>query len=80
MKLGSWEGSHPWVGRPYICADLICAVHLDTSRQIVASAFGKPLVVRIHGAWIFHDPICAVHLDMSRQLLASVFGITLIEE
>ena len=29
--------------------DLICAVHLDTSRQFAASNFGKPLVVRIHG-------------------------------
>ena len=31
-----------------IFPDLICAVNLDTIRQFVASAFGKPLVVRIH--------------------------------
>ena len=65
-----------------IFPDLICAVHLDTSRQFVASVFGKPLVVRIHGTFfqhkiegIFLDPICAVHLVMSRQFVASVFGI-----
>ena len=57
-----------------IFPDLICAVHLDTSRQFVASVFGKPLVVRIDGTFfqhkiegIFLDPICAVHLVMSRQ-------------
>ena len=59
-----------------IFSDLICAVHLDTSRQFVASNFGKPLVVRIHGAWIFLDPICAVHLEMSRQFVASISWYT----
>ena len=44
----------------------------------MASNLGKPLVVRIHGAWIFLDPICAVHLDMSRQFVASVFEIPLV--
>ena len=32
-----------------IFPDLICAVHLDTSGKFVASLFGKPLVVKIHG-------------------------------
>ena len=32
-----------------IFPDLICAVHLNTRRQFVASVFGKPLVVRMHG-------------------------------
>ena len=32
-----------------IFSDLICAVHLETSRQFAASVFGIPLVVRIHG-------------------------------
>ena len=65
-----------------IFPDPICAEHLDTSRQFVASASGKPLVVRIHGTFfqhyiegIFLDPICAVHLVMSCQFVASVFGI-----
>ena len=30
--------------------DLICAVHLDTSCIFVASALGKPFVVRINGS------------------------------
>ena len=29
-----------------ILPDLICAVHLDTIRQFVASVFDKPLVLR----------------------------------
>ena len=32
-----------------IFPDLLCAEDLYTSRQFVASAFGKPLVVRING-------------------------------
>ena len=32
-----------------IFSDLICAEYLDTSNQFVASALGKPLVVRLHG-------------------------------
>ena len=32
-----------------IFPDLIFAVQLDTSSQFVASVFGQPLVVRIHG-------------------------------
>ena len=28
---------------------LICEIHLETSRQFVASVFGTPLVLRIHG-------------------------------
>ena len=43
-----------------IFPDLICAVHLDTSRQFVDSAFGQPLVVRIHGAWIFLEYKCNI--------------------
>ena len=31
-----------------ISPDLICAERLDTSRQCVVVAFGKPLVLRIH--------------------------------
>ena len=65
-----------------IFPDLICAVHLDRSRQFVASIFDKPLVVRIHGTFfqhkiegIFLDPICAVHLVMNRQFVASAFVI-----
>ena len=65
-----------------IFPDLICSVHLDTSRQFVASVFDKPLVVRIYGTFfqheieeIFLDLICAVHLVMSCQFVASVFGI-----
>ena len=61
---------------------IICAVHSDTSRQFVASVFGKQLIVRIDSTFfqhkiegIFLDLICAVHLLMSRQFVASVFGI-----
>ena len=57
---------------------VICAEHLNTSRQFVDSAFGKPPAIGILGAWIFLDPICAVHLKMSRQFVASVFGNTLL--
>ena len=53
-------------------------MRLDTSRQFVDSAFGKPLVVRMHGAWIFLHPIGAVHLEMSCQFVSSVFGTPLV--
>ena len=67
-----------------IFPDLTCAVHLDTSRQFVASVFWEAteLVVRIHVNFyqqkiegIFLGPICAVHLVMSLQFVASSFGI-----
>ena len=32
-----------------VLTELICAVHLERSRQYVASVFGIPLVERIHG-------------------------------
>ena len=43
----------------------------------MASAFVKPLVVRLYGVWIFLYLVCAIHLEMSRQVVASIFGITL---
>ena len=51
-----------------IFPDLICAVQLDTSRQVMASVFGKQLVVRLDDTFfqhkiegIFLDTFCAVH-------------------
>ena len=75
-----------------IFPDLICAENLDTSLKFLASASGKPIVVRIHGnllqqkpvvTWfpikeIFPDLIWAQHLKMSRQFMDSVSGMPLL--
>ena len=37
-----------WFSIEKMLPDLVCAVHLKTSRQFVASVFGIPLVVGIH--------------------------------
>ena len=46
---------------------LICEIHLETSRQFVASVFGTPLVLRIHGNLYLFNVVTSLEYIVTTQ-------------